>query len=140
MENNIVLQNIISNVERVMVGKRGRSIPKTDKLQKIADYFGVSVDYLLGNEQKEKAPSLDEKKPAISVALFYQLIKTNELVREFQASSILLFKSDIVILRVSKGGRVLNSGNTYISENYLQNILNEMKAVVEQDLIYMNTR
>jgi transcriptional regulator with XRE-family HTH domain len=28
--------------------KRGRSIPKIDKLQKLADYFGVSVDYLMG--------------------------------------------------------------------------------------------
>lgn len=28
--------------------KRGRSIPKLDKLQKLADYFGVSVDYLMG--------------------------------------------------------------------------------------------
>ena len=34
--------------------KNGRSSPKADKLQKIADYFGVTVDYLLGNEQKEK--------------------------------------------------------------------------------------
>ena len=34
--------------------KKGRSSPKADKLQKIADYFGVSVDYLLGKEQKEK--------------------------------------------------------------------------------------
>jgi transcriptional regulator with XRE-family HTH domain len=33
--------------------KRGRSIPKTDKLQKIADYLGVTLDYLLGNEQKK---------------------------------------------------------------------------------------
>lgn len=28
--------------------KKGKSKPKTDKMQKIADYFGVSVDYLLG--------------------------------------------------------------------------------------------
>ncbi|WP_413778098.1 helix-turn-helix domain-containing protein [Caproicibacterium sp. XB1] len=34
--------------------KRGRSVPRTEKLQRIADYFNVSVDYLLGNEQKEK--------------------------------------------------------------------------------------
>ena len=33
--------------------KGGRSIPKTDKLQKIADYLGVTLDYLLGNEQKK---------------------------------------------------------------------------------------
>ena len=41
--------------------KKGRSAPKVDKLQKIADYFGVSVDYLLGNEPKEKAPVLTKK-------------------------------------------------------------------------------
>lgn len=34
--------------------KNGKGTPKADKLQKIADYFGVTVDYLLGNEQKEK--------------------------------------------------------------------------------------
>lgn len=33
--------------------KKGRSKPKLEKLQKIADYFGVSVDYFTG-EQKEK--------------------------------------------------------------------------------------
>ena len=37
--------------------KKGRSAPKVDKRQKIADYFGVSVDYLLGNEPKEKTPA-----------------------------------------------------------------------------------
>jgi transcriptional regulator with XRE-family HTH domain len=31
--------------------KRGRSIPKIDKLQILADYFGVSVDYLMGIEK-----------------------------------------------------------------------------------------
>ena len=31
--------------------KRGRSIPKNDKLQKIADYFGVSVDYLTSGKE-----------------------------------------------------------------------------------------
>ena len=33
--------------------KNGR-IPKPDILQKIANYFNVSVDYLLGEEDKEK--------------------------------------------------------------------------------------
>ena len=31
--------------------------PSAKKLQIIADYFGVSTDYLLGNEQKEKTPA-----------------------------------------------------------------------------------
>lgn len=33
--------------------KAGR-IPNGSTLQKLADYFGVSVDYLLGNAEKEK--------------------------------------------------------------------------------------
>lgn len=46
--------------------KNGRSNPKLDKLQKIADYFGVTVDYLMTGKEipKEKAPELtarDEK-------------------------------------------------------------------------------
>ncbi|MBQ7908474.1 MAG: helix-turn-helix domain-containing protein, partial [Elusimicrobiaceae bacterium] len=30
---------------------------QTDTAQKIADYFGVSVDRVLGSEQKEKSPA-----------------------------------------------------------------------------------
>ena len=30
--------------------KNGRYMPKADKLQKIADFFDVSVDYLLGRK------------------------------------------------------------------------------------------
>ncbi|MBE6721893.1 MAG: helix-turn-helix transcriptional regulator [Ruminococcaceae bacterium] len=34
--------------------KKRMQKPSMDKLNKLADYFGVSVDYLSGNEQKEK--------------------------------------------------------------------------------------
>lgn len=33
--------------------KRGRSTPKADNMKKIADYFNVSVDYLMTGEEKE---------------------------------------------------------------------------------------
>ena len=33
--------------------KKGKSIPKIDKIQKIADLFHVSVDYLMTGEEKE---------------------------------------------------------------------------------------
>ena len=38
--------------------KKTAATPQGETLQKIADYFGVSVDYLLGNtdEKKESAP------------------------------------------------------------------------------------
>ena len=43
--------------------KKGRYTPKQEKLQKIADYFGVTVEYLMtGKEEpKEKAPELTTK-------------------------------------------------------------------------------
>lgn len=34
--------------------KNGRSTPKADKLRRIADFFGISTDSLLGTEQGEK--------------------------------------------------------------------------------------
>ena len=43
--------------------KKGRYTPKQDKLQKIADYFGVTVEYLMTgkNEPKEKSSELNAK-------------------------------------------------------------------------------
>lgn len=44
--------------------KQGRYTPKQDKLQKIADYFGVSLEYLMTGKEdavKEKAPELTAK-------------------------------------------------------------------------------
>lgn len=33
--------------------KNGKSVPKQDKMQKIADYFGVSIDYLTTGKKTE---------------------------------------------------------------------------------------
>lgn len=43
--------------------KTGRSTPTTKTLQRIADYFGVTVDYLMTGKEdpKEKAPELTAK-------------------------------------------------------------------------------
>lgn len=38
--------------------KSGISNPKADKLQKIADYFGVSVEYLMTGEEKDNSDKL----------------------------------------------------------------------------------
>lgn len=39
---------------------KGKSKPKYENMKRIADYFGVSVDYLLGNEEKPAAPKDSE--------------------------------------------------------------------------------
>lgn len=43
--------------------KSGRSVPKQDKLQRIADYFGVTLDYLTTgeNEPQKKETTLTPK-------------------------------------------------------------------------------
>lgn len=63
--------------------KNGRSKPKNDKLQKIADYFGVTLDYLTtGKESSEKKEitltSKDERDIAKKLAGIMQDIKTQE--------------------------------------------------------------
>lgn len=45
------------------------SVPRQATLLRIADYFGVTVDYLLGKEQ-EKKPSEAEDLEELRVALF----------------------------------------------------------------------
>lgn len=48
------MANII-NVNRVTYGsyERGTILPPYDKIEKIAHYFGVSVDYLMGNSNNK---------------------------------------------------------------------------------------
>ena len=65
--------------------KEGR-IPKIQQLQKIADYFNVSVDYLLGNKTEKAATLSDdgysEKKKS--------LLKAVEQMTEEQAAALLM--------------------------------------------------
>ncbi len=45
--------------------KKGRSVPKADKLSKIADYLGVSVDYLMGKEEDDTLDQYGFKKEEV---------------------------------------------------------------------------
>lgn len=57
--------------------KKTGATPQGDTLQKIADYFGVSVDYLLGNEEKPAATEDSELEELLKDELiaFYGEVK-----------------------------------------------------------------
>lgn len=51
--------------------KSGRYMPKQDKLQKIADYFGVTIEYLMTGEENEENPYyLNEETRELAQFLF----------------------------------------------------------------------
>jgi len=54
--------------------KRGRSTPKTDTMKKIADYFGVTVNYLMTGED---APDDSARNPELS-NVYFSLAKEAE--------------------------------------------------------------
>lgn len=43
--------------------RRGQKMPGAKNLSKLANYFGVTTDYLLGKEQKEKPTPVPESGP-----------------------------------------------------------------------------
>ncbi len=60
--------------------KTGKSTPTTKTLQKLADYFGVTIDYLMtGKEEEEKEPQL---KPKDKKDIEEILASTEELLQQ----------------------------------------------------------
>lgn len=65
--------------------KRGRSTPKSENMKKLADYFGVSIDYLMSGKEdpQEKEPQLkpkDERDIKDILANTEQLLKQEGLM------------------------------------------------------------
>lgn len=62
--------------------KKGKSTPKADKMQKIADYFGVSLEYLMtGREDGQNEPQLntkDEKDIQKQLEIFREQLMSQE--------------------------------------------------------------
>lgn len=71
--------------------KRGRSTPKSENMKKLADYFGVSIDYLMtGKESEDKEPQLkprDEKDIKNILENTEQLLKQDGLMFDGQPAS-----------------------------------------------------
>lgn len=76
--------------------KKGRSVPKMDKMQKIAEFFGVSVEYLMGTE-KQKAPAnkSEVSDEDIKFALFGGATVTDEQYEEVKRFARYIAEHDI---------------------------------------------
>jgi repressor LexA len=70
--------------------KNGRSVPKADKMKRIADFFGVSLDYLLGSESAQTHSHPESKK---MVAIIGEIragspIITNETLLGYEQADV----------------------------------------------------
>ncbi|GAB3062078.1 helix-turn-helix domain-containing protein [Salinicoccus sesuvii] len=69
------------------ISKWGKQKPGIDKVSKVADYFDVSIDYLLGRELKKEEQTFIDHKINPDSAFFRSLLNEYELESE-EASEI----------------------------------------------------
>ena len=75
-ENNITINKLESELgmSQYSIGRwKSSTSPTIDKISKIAEYFNVSIDYLLENTDIPTPPSLDEQLDGIEFALFGEI-------------------------------------------------------------------
>ncbi len=69
--------------------KNGRSTPKTEKIKLIADYFGVSLEYMVGKSNATKVePSESTRIPIIGEIRAGSPIITNESVMGYEYADV----------------------------------------------------
>ncbi len=68
--------------------KSGRSVPKADKLRRIAEYFDVSLEYLLGLESGTSSSVKKKKIPIIGEIRAGSPILTNETLLGYENAEV----------------------------------------------------
>lgn len=83
--------------------KNGISTPKQDKLKIIADYFQVSLNYLMGLEDKDVYENELEAKNATEKEVLLLCRKVNDAPDEVREQIVEQFKNTIDIYLKAKG-------------------------------------
>lgn len=110
-ENKNILQKDLANilnVEQATVSQweNGKRIPDSETLIKIANYFNVSVDFLIGNDKREKIASkeqeMKEKEALKNLLIKNGYMKDNEDLSDDELDKLMKF---------------LNANKEFIKEN-----------------------
>ena len=98
----------ILNVHQTAVSQweKNRTFPDTETLKKIADYFGVSVDYLVGHTSTRIDFSLENKS---NDSFTYEISKESEDLTDEEKDRILAF------VRFTKSQRANDKSDAYIA-------------------------
>ena len=102
--------------------KQGKYTPKPEKMQKIADYFGVSLTYLMtGKEETEKEPKLkpkDQKDIKEILATTEQLLKQDGLMFDGDPASPEAIESILSAMQIGMEMAKKKNKEKYTPEKY----------------------
>lgn len=93
-------------LNRAAVAKwKNGAIPTGSTLSKMADYFGVTTDYLLGGEQKEKAPTPKDEREITFDDFTYAMQNETKDLTEMDKQILLSMAKQLSDARKKKDGQ-----------------------------------
>lgn len=102
--------------------KRGVSTPKQDKMKKIADYFGVTVDYLMTGKEEPKTDSnltsRDQKEITKILDNTEQLLRQDGLMFDGNPASQEEIDSIISAMKIGMGLAKQKNKEKYTPKKY----------------------
>lgn len=86
--------------------KNGRSVPKQDKLKKIADFFGVDVAYFYDNNEKNRGYYVDDKTKEIAQQIFdnKELRLLFDAAKDASSDDLKTVHTMLMALKAKEGG------------------------------------
>lgn len=86
--------------------KNGRSVPKQDKLKKIADFFGVDVAYFYDDNEENRGYYVDDKTKEIAQQIFdnKELKLLFDAAKDASSDDLKTVHTMLMALKAKEGG------------------------------------
>lgn len=86
--------------------KNGRSVPKQDKLKKIADFFGVDVAYFYDDNEENRGYYVDDKTKEIAQQIFdnKELRLLFDAAKDASSDDLKTVHTMLMALKAKEGG------------------------------------